>query len=297
MNDQLLSVVIPVYNEQDVIKDCLERLVAQIADIGEIVVVDNNSTDDTARIVRQMQAECSRIQIVEELSPGLIPARNTGIDAAKFDVIARIDADTLVEPGWAAAVTEYFRHAPMDVAAGTGPVTPFDSTPLYRRLFERAQAREVEQRMALSDDPRGAVGVASVRGPNMALRRGAWTAVRNSLSTRPDVYEDLDFSLCIREEGLEMACILGMSAKVSGRRFVTGPLSFWKYTGHLRTTYLVHGDDKAARQSRIAIWTNRLMYLAFLIPNRAYNHEARRSSLKNVFAKRKDLPVPTSADR
>ncbi|MDG3009118.1 glycosyltransferase family 2 protein [Rhodococcus sp. D2-41] len=297
MNDQLLSVVIPVYNEQDVITDCLERLIAQIDDIGEIVVVDNNSTDGTAQIVRKMQSECSRIQIVEELSPGLIPARNTGIDAAKYDVIARIDADTLVEPGWAAAVTQYFRNAPSEVAAGTGPVTPFDSTPLYRRLFERAQTREVAQRMAVSDDPRGAVGVASVRGPNMALRREAWAAVRSSLSTRPDIYEDLDLSLCIRDAGLKMACIIGMSAKVSGRRFVTGPLSFWRYTGHLRTTYLVHGDRKSARVSRIAIWTNRLMYLAFLIPNRAYDHETKRSSLKNIFAKRKDLPVPTAAER
>lgn len=297
MDECLLSVVIPVYNEEEVIGDCLRRLMCQIEDIDEIIVVDNNSSDRTSNIVRAFQSDCSKIQIIDEPSPGLISARNAGIDAAKSDVIARIDADTLVNPGWASAVVDYFQHAPADVGAGTGPVTPFDSSPLYRRLFGGAQDRELAQFMAHSDDPRGAVGIASVRGPNMALRRSAWTSVRSSLSERPDIYEDLDFSLSISKLGLKMAAIAGMSADVSGRRFVTGPVSFWKYTGHLRTTYLVHGDRKAARESRLAIWLNRLMYLAFLVPNRAYDHKTGRSSLKNIFVHRKDLPVPTDVER
>lgn len=293
-----LSVVIPVFNEKDTIEHCLAHLSSQLDDIGEIVVVNNNSTDQTAAIVRSIQEEHpTKIRIIDEPSPGLIPARNAGVAAARFDVIARIDADTRVHAGWARAIVDYFRSAESSVGAATGPVTPFDSAPVYRNQFVKAQDRQIAKGMARSQDPRGFAGVAAVRGPNMAFRRHCWEAVREALSTRSDIYEDLDFSLCLRKAGFAIACIPAMAADISGRRFVTAPSSFWKYTATHRTTYLAHGDEVAARKSLRTIWIDRLVYLVFLIPNRAFDHRTGRSSLPNVFARRKRLPIPTSVDR
>ena len=96
-----LSVVVPAYNEQEVIGECLRRLVAQGDAITEIVVVDNNSTDDGMAVVAEMARTYPYIRTITESQQGLVYARNSGIDAATGDLVARIDADTRVPDGWA----------------------------------------------------------------------------------------------------------------------------------------------------------------------------------------------------
>ncbi len=103
-----LSVVVPAYNEAGVLGECLARLTAQSEHIAEIIVVDNNSTDDGMRIVAGVMAEHPSVRIVHETSQGLVHARNAGLDAATGDIIARIDADTRVPEHWARTVVDFF---------------------------------------------------------------------------------------------------------------------------------------------------------------------------------------------
>ncbi|HET6924501.1 MAG TPA: glycosyltransferase family A protein, partial [Candidatus Saccharimonadales bacterium] len=84
-----ISLVIPVYNEEDHLDACLRSVMAQRIPFDEIVVVDNNSTDKTLWIARTFP----NVRIVRETRQGVVHARSTGFDHARGDIIARIDAD------------------------------------------------------------------------------------------------------------------------------------------------------------------------------------------------------------
>src|ERR1035437_9820650 len=86
-----VSVVIPAYNEEKYIGACLDSLMDQKEKPDEIIVVNNNSTDNTAKIVKKYP-----VRLINEEQQGMIPARNRGFNEAKFEIIARTDADTIL---------------------------------------------------------------------------------------------------------------------------------------------------------------------------------------------------------
>jgi glycosyltransferase involved in cell wall biosynthesis len=73
-----LSVVVPAFDEADCIGLCLDLLCEQLDCITEIIVVDNNSTDDTEDIVKRRAAEHPEIRYMAETQQGLVFARNAG---------------------------------------------------------------------------------------------------------------------------------------------------------------------------------------------------------------------------
>lgn len=113
----LISVIIPVWNGAKRVGGCLDALVAQ-RNQGvdfEILVVDNGSTDGTAKIVRQYPG----VILLHEPEPGSYRARNRGVDAANGEYVLFTDADCLAEPDWldqAAALVQ--RRHEVDVHAG-----------------------------------------------------------------------------------------------------------------------------------------------------------------------------------
>ena len=102
-----LSVVVPAYNEQDSLGECLGRLTGQLDSITEIIVVDNNSTDGTRAIADDYARRFPAVTVLHEAQQGLVFARNAGLDAASCDAIARIDSDTRVPPHWARTIVEF----------------------------------------------------------------------------------------------------------------------------------------------------------------------------------------------
>src|SRR5262245_36697630 len=96
MHKPRLSIVIIAFNEEKHIGPCLEAIAHQTVAPDEVIVVDNNSTDRTVQIASSYPF----IKVIHETEQGMIPARNTGLDAAKGDLLARIDADTRIPPQW-----------------------------------------------------------------------------------------------------------------------------------------------------------------------------------------------------
>jgi glycosyltransferase involved in cell wall biosynthesis len=70
-----ISIVIPVYNEQDTIAACLDSVLAQRSAVDEIVVVNNRSTDRTSEILDRY---AGRVVVLQELRQGVLYARNAG---------------------------------------------------------------------------------------------------------------------------------------------------------------------------------------------------------------------------
>ncbi len=91
-----LSIVVPFYNVQAYVGDCLESIARQTFEDFEVVLVDDGSTDDSATIVRQYVKRDPRFRIVTQHNQGLGPARNTGILHSVGEFITFVDSDDLV---------------------------------------------------------------------------------------------------------------------------------------------------------------------------------------------------------
>jgi len=87
----LISAIIPAYNEENFIKDCLESLLNQDLDKNfyEIIVVNNASTDKTAEIVKKYP-----VKLYYQPKRSVVIARQTGVDKSKGKIIVSADADT-----------------------------------------------------------------------------------------------------------------------------------------------------------------------------------------------------------
>ena len=93
----LVSVIIPCYNVEKYIEECIESVVSQTYNNLEIICVDNNSTDKTWNILCQIK-EKYPILLEKELKAGAGAARNKGLSIAKGDWIQFLDADDLLLP-------------------------------------------------------------------------------------------------------------------------------------------------------------------------------------------------------
>jgi glycosyltransferase involved in cell wall biosynthesis len=116
-NGMFISVVVPFRDARRYIGQCVQSLVAQSypADRYEIIMVDNNSTDGSARVVASSQ----RVKLLYEARPGAYIARNRGVEHAKGEVIAFTDADCSARSDWLAAIASEMRDTPALVLLGT----------------------------------------------------------------------------------------------------------------------------------------------------------------------------------
>lgn len=98
MNNILVSVVIPCYNVEQFVRECVVSVINQTYENIEIICIDNNSSDRTWQELIQLQKEYSNIVIEKELKAGACAARNKGLSLAKGEWIQFLDADDLLLP-------------------------------------------------------------------------------------------------------------------------------------------------------------------------------------------------------
>ena len=124
-----MSFVIPAYNEEQYLPACLESIFDQIQgleDQVEIVVVNNASNDRTRDVALSFEG----VRVVDELRKGLPYARQAGFLASKGELIANVDADSRLTPGWVQQVLTTFAGAGRrELVALSGPVQYYDLTP------------------------------------------------------------------------------------------------------------------------------------------------------------------------
>lgn len=125
-----ISVIIPAYNEASFLPKVLLSLKNQAFSLPyEIIVVDNNSTDNTACIAKEFGAT-----VVFEPRRGIVYARQKGVNAAKGEIIVGLDADCVMPKNFLSNILKRFNDKALVGLCGT---VFFDDAPLVIRLFAR----------------------------------------------------------------------------------------------------------------------------------------------------------------
>lgn len=93
----LFSIIIPVYNVEKYLRDCLDSVLGQTCSDWEVVCVNDGSTDESGAILDEYLTKDPRIRVITQVNGGLSAARNTGLANAKGDYILFLDSDDWLE--------------------------------------------------------------------------------------------------------------------------------------------------------------------------------------------------------
>jgi len=242
-----LSIVIPAYNEENYLRACLDSIAGQSVMPEEVIVVDNNSSDNTRAIAKSY----GFVKLVREKQQHQSFAQKTGFDLATSDIIGRIDADSVLPTDWVQNVKKHFSNQP-ELVALSGGTLPYDMA------AKNASSRILSLYLGLASR---LAGVRMLWGANCALRRSAWQEIRHRVLTRGDIWEDFDLSFCLAPHG-EIMSFKDIDVASSFRAVHKSIITQTRYqfrairTFHLRTNML-----KTA--TVFCIWST--MYFMFLL--------------------------------
>lgn len=266
-----VSIVIPVYNEAAHLPACLAAIAAQTVHPYEVIVVDNNSGDDSVAIA----AGYDFVTVVREPLQGVVHARNRGFEEASGDIIGRIDADTVLANNWVETVQKIFGDHSVDAVSGS--VTYHD---LPWRQFLGKLDLSFRQWIA-----NGMAEEVFLFGSNMALRRSSWQRVRSHVCNTGGMHEDFDLAIHLHASGAKVIFDRKLHAVVSLRRFNTELRNYWEYVWLSPKTYSIHGRSSHYRMYPVVCmvvggyWMIKLLY-------RCYNPQAGTVSLRNIWLQR-----------
>lgn len=272
---QRVSIVIPVYNEAAQLAACLDAISRQTVKPYEVIVVDNNSSDESADVARRY----GFVRLLHEPKQGVLHARTRGFDTAHGDIIARIDADSILPGDWVAAVQAVFEDASVDAVSGAAlyynvaAAGAFNAIDLF---FRRRLERKMGDRLYLW-------------GANMALRRSAWQRVKPFLCSTGGLHEDYDIAIHLQELGARVTFDERLQAQVSSRRIDVSYRDFMRYVWVSPQTYARHGLS-CQRHMYPIVAICAIGYLPARILHRGYAVQEGRFKWSKLFAPATAIP-------
>jgi glycosyltransferase involved in cell wall biosynthesis len=266
-----ISIVIPVYNEADQLDGCLSSIAAQAIKPFEVIVVDNNSTDNSRAVAKSYQF----VKLLSEKRQGVVHARTTGFNAAGGDIIARIDADTILPNDWIDNLQQIFSNSDIDAVSGVAEYYNVSAAAFFNSIdlfFRRRLSLQLQNRMYLW-------------GANMAIKRQAWLVVKPHLCQRGGQHEDYDLAIHLQEIGGKVSFDERLRAKVSSRRIDSGYIDFMRYVWASPQTYAQHSIRLRYHMYPIVAVCG-LGYLPARLMHLGYDAEKESFSLSRLFYKK-----------
>ncbi|HEY1064191.1 MAG TPA: glycosyltransferase family 2 protein [Candidatus Saccharimonadales bacterium] len=271
-----VTVVIPVYNEADRIHDCLEALARQTVQPFEVLVVDNNSTDGTPALA----AAFPFVRVLYEARQGVVYARDHGFNAAKGEIIARIDADTVAGEDWIATLQTLFADPTTYLVTGSVSVREIGAARLASRVdlfWRRYLHRRLKSRVGL-------------QGANMALRRSVWRAIRGEVCHERGLHEDFDLGVHAHEYGFGSRFAEELRVSVCHRQCDAGFRRFADYALTSPRTYLFHGVKEGRIMYRVVAFVL-VAYPIIAVLSRGYDERLGRFSFAKLLSASTPLRV------
>ena len=229
-----LSFVIPAHNEEHYLGKCLDSIFRELEGKNydtEIIVVNNASTDGTEKLARSYPG----VIVINEIEKGIVKARLAGLNASTGELIANIDSDSILTPGWVEKVLYEF-NAHKNLVALSGPFIYYDIPKKYNkyvRLFYSAGYLSHLINRAFK------IG-AMLQGGNFVIKKSAIMKA-GGYNTNLSFYgEDTDIAVRLVKQGL-VKFTFKLPMYTSGRRLVHegGWTMVFKYAlNHIWITFL-----------------------------------------------------------
>lgn len=214
--DKVMTVIVPAYNEQELIAGCLDSLTCQTLDRDqyEIIVIDNQSTDLTSQVVSE-----KGIRVEKEPKKGYVHAIRRGIEVAGTELIAFTDADCRVPKDWLNNILEHFENEQNVIGVG-GKLSFYDIHPLSNLIVR--SVLYINQ---------------ALPGNNMAIRR---EAIERIGGIDPTVNLTLDYWLTVKLRKVgKLKVDRKLVVMTSGRRFKKSFSSDIKYFINVISIFII----------------------------------------------------------
>ena len=130
MMDDFISVIVPVYKVEGLLRQCADSLLAQTYRNIEIIFVDDGSPDGCGAICDEYAEKDSRVRVLHTENGGISAARNRGIEAARGDWLMFVDSDDWVAPDYCRIPLEAAKANDADLVLFSYALTNFDGSPL-----------------------------------------------------------------------------------------------------------------------------------------------------------------------
>lgn len=190
--DLPVSILVPAYNEAAVIASCLKSILASDYRHFEVIVVDDGSKDDTAKLARALKD--SRLKVVSKTNGGKASALNHGIEIARADFIVAIDADTVFRPDTLRKLMRHFQNPKVGAVSGNTRVANRHKLITKLQSLEYVVGFNLDRRMGDLFDC-----ITVVPGAIGAFRKSA--LARTGGFTFDTLAEDTDLTLSVKEAG------------------------------------------------------------------------------------------------
>ena len=114
----MVSIIVPIYNIEGYIRECIDSILAQTYSDFELILVDDGSPDNCGRICDEYAEKDVRIKVIHKENGGLTSARNAGLSVAKGDWIMHVDGDDWIEPDMIESLIEAAKATEADLVFG-----------------------------------------------------------------------------------------------------------------------------------------------------------------------------------
>jgi glycosyltransferase involved in cell wall biosynthesis len=209
-----VSFVVPAFNEEKRLANTLHAILAEIERAGcqaEVIVVNNASTDNTGAVA----AAFPSVIVVDEPQKGLVKARRAGFLRATGELVANVDADTIVTEGWLSRVLQEFHRNPALVGL-SGPYIYYDVSKsvraAVRAFYVMGYGFYMLNRFVLRAG-------SMLQGGNFVVRRTALEQIGGYNPTFSFYGEDTDLACRLHAVGA-VKFTFGLPAMSSGRRLL-----------------------------------------------------------------------------
>jgi glycosyltransferase involved in cell wall biosynthesis len=187
-----LALIIPVFNEERYLEECLNSIQSLSVMPDEVIVVDNNSSDASAKIAQKYKF----VKVIKEQKQGIVYARDAGFNTSNSDIIARMDADTMLPKNWVGHIKKFYSKSENLNQAWTGGGI-FRNT-RWPKIYGWLQSQIAFRFNRLL------MGHYILWGSNMAITRTQWLAVRSNTCKDVKIHEDLDLAIHLDKRGYEI---------------------------------------------------------------------------------------------
>lgn len=118
MSDIKVSVIVPVYNVEKYLGQCLNSIINQTFEDIEIICINDGSKDNSLQIIYEFAAKDKRIRVINKQNEGISAARNQGMELAKGEYISFIDSDDWIDKNYLEALYTAAKRYDSDIASG-----------------------------------------------------------------------------------------------------------------------------------------------------------------------------------